>query len=76
MFARIYFRKEVSGRCLFYWLYGVYLGFDFNDLIIQVGLRPTILREVQLRIFVGGGIDDVCCVIYGMDIARNRQREI
>jgi hypothetical protein len=37
---------------------------------------PTILTKVQLRILVGGGIDDVCRVIYGMDIARNCQRGI
>ena len=44
---------------------------------MQVGLRSTILTKVQLRILlVGGGINDVCRVIYSMYVARNRQREI
>ena len=53
-----------------------YLGFDINDLIIPMGLRSTILIKVQLRILVDGDIDDAYCVIYAMDIACNRQREI
>ncbi len=37
---------------------------------------PTIVTNAQLHILVGGGIDDVCPVIYGMYIARNCQRGI
>jgi hypothetical protein len=32
MFARISFRKDVSGRCLFYWLYGIQI---IQEVIIE-----------------------------------------